>query len=265
MKKTFITLLALAGVAMGETATYSPLTSTVGWTLGDSHTAKDGTPSINTTDGTLNGATIWARSSAIYDVQDITLSDEGDSLTVSFTITAGNTNTLLTGALIGNDKAIVLGHGGYSDEGKADAIQYGTTSSDEGIWYNMQKEGSAMNNPSEGIVYVSTHGNTTGIFSANTPLTLTTSIKWDNAKSQFVATLCYGEGANSSTLTSYDLGASYTLEKLVFSQDGADYQTISNLTIVETQAAPSSNVPEPATATLSLLALAGLAARRRRH
>ncbi len=261
MKKTFITLLALAGVAMGDVV-YSPLTSSTGWTLGDSHTEKDGTPSINTTDGTLNGSQLWARSSAVYDVADITLSNATDSLTLSFTIEAGDANTLLTGALIGNDKAIVMGHGSYSDQGLADGIQYGISTNDEGIWYNMQKEGSGMSNPTDGLVFVSAYENTAGIFEKDTPLTLTTKIKWDATKSQFVATLSYGE--NDTQLAAYDLGTSYTLEKLVFSQDGSSYQTISNLKIVVSQAAPSGNIPEPTTATLSLLALAGLCARRRR-
>ena len=89
----------------------------------------------------------------------------------------------------------------------------------------------------------------------NTPLTLTTEIAWSAEKSQFVATVSYG--ADKTILNTYDLGKSYSLDKLVFSMDGGS-QKVSNLKII------TNTIPEPTTATLSLLALAGLAARRRR-
>lgn len=82
-------------------------------------------------------------------------------------------------------------------------------------------------------------------------------ITWSEEDQKYVATL-YVDGAVAGTQT---LGDSYTLEKLSFTTAGngnmwSSQPSYSNIQI--------SVIPEPTTATLSLLALAGLAARRRR-
>ena len=249
MKKTLITLLALTGVAAADTVTIAPLTSSEGWTVGHQNDGKTTDAVLDTTAATLTLTSgNWSRGYGVYTLADaITLTNEADRLTVSFTINTTDLNSLVTGTLVGSDKAITLGHGSYSDEGKK-GIQSGISTDTTGVFYNMQgsKTGGVFVTPDKTTV--------DGTFTANTPLTLTTTIEWDTEKSLFVASLSYG----STSLSSYDLGTSYTLDKLVFSLDGASTQTVSGVSI-------SANiVPEPTTATLSLLALAGLAARRRR-
>lgn len=252
MKKTLITLLALAGVvAAADTVTIAPLTSSEGWTVGHQNTGKSTNAVLDTTAATLtltNGD--WSRGYGVYTLADaITLTNEADRLTVSFTINTTDLNSLVTGTLVGSDKAITLGHGSYNDSGNGgNGIQSGISTDTTGVFYNMQ-------NNKTGGVFVTPDKKVNDSFIVNTPLTLTTTVEWNTTKSQFVASLSYGK----TSLTSYDLGTSYTLDKLVFSLDGGvSTQTVSGVSV-------SANlVPEPATATLSLLALAGLAARRRR-
>ena len=251
MKKTLITLLALCGVASADTVTIAPLTSSEGWTLGHQNTQKNKDAVLDTSAATLTLTDAdWSRGYGVYTLTDaITLTNEADTLTVSFTINTTNLNSLVTGTLVGSGKAITLGHGSYSDKGKngGNGIQSGISTDTTGVFYNMQASNT-------GGVFVTPDKTVDDTFTANTPLTLTTTIEWDTEKSLFVASLSYG----STSLSSYDLGTSYTLDKLVFSLDGNSTQTVSGVSI-------SANiVPEPATATLSLLALAGLAARRRR-
>ena len=252
MKKTLITLLALTGVAAADTVTIAPLTSSEGWTVGHENTRKTINAVLDTTAATLTLTNAdWSRGYGVYTLADaITLTNVADRLTVSFTINTTNLNSLVTGTLVGSGKAITLGHGSYNDSGEngGNGIQSGISTDTTGVFYNMQKS-------TTGGVFVTPDKTVDDSFTANTPLTLTTTVEWNTTKSQFVASLSYGE----TSLTSYDLGTSYTLDKLVFSLDGSSTQTVSGVSV-------SANlVPEPATATLSLLALAGLAARRRRR
>lgn len=251
MKKTLITLLALAGVAGADTVSIAPLTSSEGWSVGHQNANKSTNAVLDTTAATLTLTNAdWSRGYGVYTLADaITLTNETDRLTVSFTINTTNLNSLVTGTLVGSGKAITLGHGSYNDSGNGgNGIQSGISTDTTGVFYNMQ-------NSNTGGVFVTPDKKVNNSFTANTPLTLTTTVEWDTTKSQFVASLSYGK----TSLTSYDLGTSYTLDKLVFSLDGGDStETVSGVSV-------SANlVPEPATATLSLLALAGLAARRRR-
>lgn len=250
MKKTLITLLALAGVAGADTVSIAPLTSSEGWSVGHQNTKKSTNAVLDTTAATLTLTNAdWSRGYGVYTLADaITLTNETDRLTVSFTINTTDLNSLVTGTLVGSGKAITLGHGSYNDSGNGgNGIQSGISTDTTGVFYNMQTDNT-------GGVFVMPDKKVNNSFTANTPLTLTTTVEWNTTKSQFVASLSYGK----TSLTSYDLGTSYTLDKLVFSLDGNSTQTVSGVSV-------SANlVPEPATATLSLLALAGLAARRRR-
>lgn len=257
MKKTLITLLALAGVAAADAVTIAPLTSSDGWTVGHQNDAKTQDAVLDTTAATLTLTSAdWSRGYGVYTLADaITLTNEADSLTVSFTINTTDLNSLVTGTLVGSGKAITLGHGSYSDVDKngGNGIQSGISTDTTGVFYNMQGSGT-------GGVFVKPDKTVDNSLTANTPLTLTTTVAWNTTKSQFVASLSYGE----TSLTSYDLGTSYTLDKLVFSLDGSSTQTVSGVSVSANIIPASPNVPEPTTATLSLLALCGLAARRRR-
>ena len=86
---------------------------------------------------------------------------------------------------------------------------------------------------------------------------VTFTVVYDTTKSLFVGTLsAAGETAE------IDLGSFFEVNAITATFDGdASYvANVSNISLTVTK-----NVPEPATATLSLLALAGLCARRRRR
>ncbi len=250
MKKTIIALMALAGVAAADSIT--PITSgdfTIGSNRGGNSIAQDKEA------GTLTlVASNWNQAYAHFTLSEaIILTDVTDTISISYNIAATDSDTLVTGAIIGSGKAIVAGHGQY--KGTPQGVQYGITDNVSGNWYNLQ-------GANTGGVYVA-GTNVPGIFSTTAPLTLNTDIAWDADKAQFVATLSYGD--NKTVMTTYDLGTTYSLDKLVFSMDGPNgansILSVSGLNITYS-VAPS--IPEPTTATLSLLALAGLAARRRR-
>ncbi len=249
MKKTIITLLAMAGMSFADTIT--PMTSNDSWTYANNAGRGNAVLDTNVGSLTLSGVR-WTQAYAVYDIENIQLTSQTDTLKVVFTIQADNTDTLLTGAIVGSNGSMVMGHGAYND--LPGGIQYGTTDSTHNAFYHLQSSGGAAG----GVKVPAT--NVVGIFAANTPLTLTTDIAWNTTKNLFVATLSYGN--DNKTMVSYDLGTTYTLEKLIFSLDGEETSTmkISGVTVTSEIA----SIPEPATATLSLLALAGLAARRRR-
>lgn len=221
--------------------------------IGHQNSDKSKNPVLDTTAATLTLTSgDWSRGYGIYKLTDaISLANEADTLTVSFTINTTHLDTLVTGTLVSVDKAFTLGHGSYNDSNKngGNGIQSGVSSDTTGVFYNMQSS-------KTGGVFVTPEKKVDNSFAANTPLTLTSKVAWDTTKSQFVASLSYGD----TSLSSYDLGTSYTLEKLVFSLDGASKQTVS----VSGVSISANIVPEPTTVTLSLLALAGLATRRRR-
>ena len=243
--------MALAGVAAADSIT--PITSG-DFTVGRGRQQGNLITQNKEADTLTLAASNWNQAYAHFTLSEaITLSAETDTISISYDIAANNTNTLVTGAIIGSGKAIVAGHGQYS--GTPQGVQYGITDNVAGNWYNLQ-------GADTGGVYVA-GTNVPGIFSTTAPLTLNTDIAWDADKAQFVATLSYGD--NKTFMTSYDLGTTYSLEKFVFSMDGPNDQnaviSISGLNVTYS-VAPS--IPEPTTATLSLLALACLAARRRR-
>lgn len=250
MKKTLITLLALAGVAAAETIDLFSTVNQDSWTLGDTHDSKNGTPKFE--NGELLGQGSWARGCASYDLENITLSNASDGLSISFTLWGADVDELLTCTIIGTEQAIVAGQGNY----KAGGIYYGTTTTLNADWYNMQS--SSFNNvPADATIGYVSNSKQSAIFTASTDITLTTDIAWDATKSQFVATLSYVTSSDTKTqLATYDLGTTYSLDKIVLSFDGGGTHKFKALTV--------KTIPEPATATLSLLALAGLAARRRR-
>lgn len=267
MKKTLIALIALAGVATAETTSFNPLKSTDNWTLNNNNKEqnKSTAPVLNSTDATLTYTSgDWSQGYAVYTFdknQPLTLTRPGDNVEVKFTIESTNADTLVTGAIIGGGKAIVLGQGSYSDKVAGSnnqdcvGITAGITTTVDGNFYQMQSAGT------KGVYVSPTEGSQkTGLVWDNgsakpQSATLTTTIAWSEEANKFVATLKY----NEESWVSYELGESYTLEKLVFSLDGAHNTTqkVSGLSVTYA-------IPEPATATLSLLALCGLAARRRR-
>lgn len=254
MKKTIVALMTLAGVAFAE-STISPLTdATAGsWTHSNKNTI---------TDGVLFGDPNWQVDPSIYTLtSEITLGQD-DVFSFSFDATNNGTgNGVLTLAFVGTQKAIVVGHGTYDKP--ADEIQLGITDELTAQGYVF-----ANTNPTDDVQLTALTTLSGGMPKGGVTSTISGSIAWDGDS--------YAITINSSAVesaVSYDLGiTSFDVSQLVVtieggatptaSDDAWKTATMSNLTISVASTTPA--VPEPATATLSLLALAGLASRRRR-
>ncbi len=259
MKKTIIALMALASTAFG--AEYSPTTilttitaldSTENWVIGHENAVKNVEPVIDTNNGTLCLSNAdWSRGYAIYTLPEaITLRNPTDRFSVSYDFFISDNNSLLTCTLISDQLAITAGHGSYNDEGRS-GLQIGTSSITDGVFYNTQ-------GTNTGGVYVEPLKTTVGSL-ANAEFTITTSVFWYEQESQFIVNTTTKYNGMVANVGYIGIGDGCTLEKLVFSLDGNSIQRVSNMSITSEK-----TVPEPTTATLSLLALAGLAARRRR-
>ena len=263
MKNTLVFLTFLASVAAAETITYTPLTSTVGWSeFGHARSNKTNVPSLNVTQSMLTMTdSNWSCGYAVYDfAENIVLRDEADTLSVTFTLSSSLVDSVVTGALVSTDRTIVMGHGAYNGTQNSNSgalistingFQVGDTTSVEDDSYNLHQDSTP------GTYVERDYTSANDVFTTDVGHTFTTSVAWDATKSQFVANVKLG----SESLISYDLGENYTLDKLIFSMDcgATGTQKVSGVSVV------ANIVPEPTTATLSLLALAGLAARRRRR
>ncbi len=252
MKKTLITLLALAGVATaGEVFNLS--------TAG----APDKGDAV-VSNGTITpSASNWETFDyAKYALDEaITLSAPADTLDFSFTVnrphaihgsdTVEKSLTTLTFALTGGGQAIIVGHNNETSyEASAAELQVGTSSSIGDYGYIFRS-----GNKDE-CIGVSASKSLNGGMPFDTS-TITGQIAWNTTNSVFTLTLTSSAWTNNEALQ-FDLGESVTVDNIVFSVNGVDTPSF-------TAASVSANlVPEPTTATLSLLALAGLAARRRR-
>lgn len=258
----------MAGVAVAETITVAPLSDTnADWQYGRGR-SKGSYVTWDAAAGTMTATNVgWAGSYAEYSLTEaITLQNPEDTMTVSFTMlssmatgpySGNNWGVCMTTTLIGGNTALTAGYGRY-DQAISDSkgpIQMVVSKNTNYHFFNMKEtvgEDAALTGYTE----------VTGVLHNNVALTLTNTIKWDANISQFVSTITYGD--DNIVLGTANLGETFSLEKINLSVDtGALNNTlnaqISNLTIT------ANLVPEPATATLSLLALAGLAARRRRR
>ena len=248
MKKTIIALMALAGVAMAD----SIVLDDASWVTDGKATVADGTIST--------GYTNWQVDTASYTLGKTLSYTQKDTLTFSFSATSNGTgNSMLTLALIGTTKAIVVGHGTYDKP--ADELQAAVTDNLTANGY-----GFASTNPGDDIQLTPGATLSGGMPAGGATTTISGSIAWDG--NSYSLTLSSSAVEN---VMSYDLGiTTLDLSKIMVTLEGgngADTEggwamaSMSNLSI-SAPAAPAA--PEPTTATLSLLALAGLAARRRR-
>ena len=255
MKKTFITLLALAGVAMGDTAitgssltwdTSSPYKDCTTVTNGDLHYAGGGWwvsgPTGSLTESIILGQDQKLEFSFTCSFYDKDHTDEyGDR----------GSNSILTMALVSNTNGAVVMGKSYSDD-----IYLGSTAEIG----DAVSRGYAFANTNNGdnVAEVTDKGALGESFTKGEDVAnqVSFTVVYDTTKSQFVGTLiAAGKKAE------IDLGTTFEVNAITATFDGdshyvADVKDIS-LTVTK-------NIPEPATATLSLLALAALCARRRR-
>ena len=245
--------MALTGVASADITTITPLSGGT-WTL-------DPSTQIFLNDGVLSAGTYlhWTVGTATYELSStMGCISASDTLSFSFDATNNGTgNSILTLALIGSSNAIVAGHGSYDKPG--DAVQVALTTNTTANGY-----GFAATNADDDIELTAAATLAGAMPTGGVTTTISGVIAWDG--DSYALTL--SSSAITDTLT-YDLGlTSIEVSKLMVTleggdngNDGADWDktpTMSNLSVT------GKVIPEPTTATLSLLALAGLAARRRR-
>ncbi len=259
MKKTIIALMALAGVAAAEQYSITPLTdSTFGtWTHSNKNTI---------TDGVLSGNPNWQVDPSTYNVGGVYTYSEAEPLSFSFDVQNNGTgNGMLTLAFIGTENAIIIGHGNYDKYPAGDGTEITNRGGDVqvGLTTNLTAQGYGFANTNPGDdAQLTAITNWVNAMPCNGAITtLSGIIAWDGDS----YSLTLNSSAQTDALTC-DLGLTkLDLTKIMVTIEGggapnnndAAWQTstLSNLTV---------SVPEPTTATLSLLALAGLAVRRRR-
>ena len=233
MKKTFITLLALAGAASAATTQVWDLSQSV--TSGDFlYDASTGLFTDNTdVEGTvLNGVD---GSSKIQTNISFTL-----NLTKAMEVTS---DTLLLNMDMGGDIGLALTTSGLSGawQGSSwgDAISYDTLLADSDVFADIE------GNKYITLTFVETYGSGVQVWSNTTK-----HIDYSGLKS-----------SSNTSLESIYVNSGY-VEALQFETEWKGDNIVN--TNVAFNAEAMQVIPEPATATLSLLALAGLAARRRR-
>ncbi len=243
MKKTLIAILALSGLAMAEGVTYSETltltTTSTYWGKGNSRSGDD-------------DPAHWSNSTANDGIA-------ADYVYYDF-IAAPNATTGM----------IYYGVANGNDYGSGDVVI--STAADKSISFNTLARGAnggeyvALTLSKEDLT-IGAH--TIGDTLVEVTLTFTNNVEkgaysaWGYTKGATSVTNLGGvqntaSGENTLTLTESDL---MNVDKLVFVIGNAKNNTqVTGLSVVSTF-----KTPEPATATLSLLALAGLASRRRRH
>ena len=230
MKKTFVALMALAGVAMADTQVWDLSTSVTSGDYKYDATTGKFTDNAEVAGTVLNDANGDGR---IQTNICFTL-----NLTEAMTVTA---ETLLLDMDMGGDIASTWG--GTTSSSRA-SVSYETLLADSGVFTD--KDGDKCLT----LTFVQTYGSGVQVWSSTTKHINDSGIK----------------ASSNTSLSGIYVNAGY-IEALQFAP-GWEGDSIVNTNaafdaaVVEKLGAPA--VPEPTTATLSLLALAGLAARRRR-
>ena len=241
MKKTIIALMALAGVTCADTINLLSDAEAWTYTLG-----RDGRGNWAVTEAglTLKNCN-WGQSSAAYDFEE--------SVTGSWNLNASvhryTGDAVFSFTLVGNNKAITIGTSEYA----SGTAFYGTSDTLDARAYSFREAWDNKGSKVSGTQLVE------GAFNYNQTATISASTVLD-ADENVVLTLSVGGTAVTTPgVVTINLGKDFALEGIVVCGDGGNNQTNWDVTSLSV-----TTVPEPTTATLSLLALAGLAARRRR-
>ena len=234
MKKTLITLLALAGVASADTLLSLDFTTATdvpaGWTTGQ----WNGSNTPHYTFGE-NGATVYHpwKQNYIETAVDITSTSTYD---ITYTLYNSVEDTGNMFYLSSDSYSIVIGNSYNSNS----EVYVGTLDSAVGAGFVCFQTGTGTN--------PTVLANSTG-FNVSGDITYSLTLNGSDLSISATSTSGSTWSTTVSGLTATDFN------KVGFIADGAGGTVgVKNISIV----------PEPATATLSLLALAGLAARRRR-
>ena len=241
MKKTLIALMALAGVA--SAAEYTPLSDQEGWISGH-HNYSDpyflNEAKYNLPAGSLYGSG-WSRTYSNYRFDSAITLAEGETLEWSASFLSNDVDSVVYLTLETNTTNIVIGTTDYESL----TLGVGTTTTDT----------------DKGYAGVANFGTQVTLKSLNATYEVGKSFDLGGAVSKVNDKYVMSIKVNGVEYDTVDLGESFSLSGVVFARDGANNidagSGLSALTI--------KTIPEPTTATLSLLALAGLAARRRRR
>lgn len=266
MKKTIIALMALAGMACAETVIFN---------VGGSSITTDDTD-ISIVAGTVNDNTGVASQSVTLNDTTLTLKFEngtGIARTNNTTAADNWSNTLglpdsinlgisdsNMASLLSTSAQIAAGHTG---KGQFPGIsKFTLTGLNEGQYELISFMGRASGSTTETALTLSGAENVsvTSYVYTNGAWTLANSATLDyvaaNTAAAMVNVYSFEAIKNSNIVLSYNGSVSYQGDTQNQNTDIATYQNVQFLAL--------KTIPEPTTATLSLLALAGLAARRRR-
>lgn len=255
MKKILIALMALATVASAETIVYDSLMGdTANWT---NETSGNATWTVAQEKVSVNGWGPHVYSHEFSDpVLQLNMTDTTASLSFSYDLTINHNVALgLTLISTSGNKSLTTGYCGFDDYRCVGGGLSSSTSTS--AFYNFKDSGTGKV-LTDGYTATETASASIRDTAALRPYTTTVNgtIAWDETLAQYVCTLSSTNGATPQT---YELGTDFSVDHIVLSisgNAGNGGSSLSNLSL--------SYTPEPATATLSLLALAGLAARRRR-
>lgn len=233
--------MALAGVA--SAAEYTPLSDQEGWVSGHYQYSDPfflDEAQYNLPAGSLYGSG-WGRPYSNYRFDSAITLAEGETLEWSASLLSNNANSVVYLTLETNTTNIVIGTTAYGSL----TLGVGTTTT----------------NTDKGYAGVDEFGTKVTLDSLNVTYKVRESFDLGGVVSKVNDKYVMSIKVNGVEYDTVDLGESFSLSGVVFATNGENAidsgSGLSALTIKTT--------PEPATATLSLLALAGLAARRRRQ
>ena len=249
MKKVITMLFVLSGVAAAETVDL--LTNSGDWTCSNT----------SITSNVLQGTGHWGKGYASYSLNTPITLNFDMTLELSYTITFTNmADVAATVALHSNSDVLAFGAKTYNGSGKDAPLCIGYSTENAAINADAITFGQGY-----GYIFSSytetekTAGITKNYDGTSVSHSIMERITWSDNEQKYVATIFVdGDKAGEQIL-----GSSYTLEKITVTSEGnqdggwRSQPAFSNMQL--------NVIPEPTTATLSLLALAGLASRRRRR
>ena len=245
MKKTFITLLALAGAASAATTQVWDLSQSV--TSGDF--LYDASTGLFTDNANVDGTVLNSADGSTHIQTNITFTL---NLTAAQAVT-GDTNLLKMD--MGGDIGLAITTTGLAGTwnggtGSRGSVTFETLLADSGVFDG------ADGNKYITLTFVETYGSGVQVWSNTTKLINDTALKSDSNKS--LASIY----VNSGYVEALQFDTEWQSDAIVNTNAAFNAEAVAKFGATVAPETPS--IPEPATATLSLLALCGLAARRRR-
>lgn len=228
----------------------TPLTQD-GWQTG---TGRSGRPTFVVDTATGEASLTNSNWSQAYASLDLTATpivadkDLGEAISFSLVINSNDVDQNMVVALCDttDSKVLVFGAPMYKTntaEPYVSNMAVGTSTNATANFYSHESGG------------VSNLQNLVDNYTAGTDYTISGLIRWSNSAGEWLADVSCGD----ITIANISLGENFQINRIQLSGDGKNGITNGSIKAMKLEI-----VPEPATATLGLLALSGLAARRRR-